>query len=252
MDDEAVKPLKAALENGAIFWNAVSVFLIDGDLTPVLTLTLSQATFYGPPDRHSLHILKRYFSEHPQDAARVVLSVTGAYTSATLPIPGATGWIGWCRTAGLARSYSARMRCGSCRGRLMPMRLRASAIRRCYRVALIGNYLSWFSVALVISSSVRTTLSMFSLDAQHGQNFKTSLRNASCPANSSSRFTFSKKFICPLPFTISNLFCSDCRLSKMLRCNSGGTISSSSGVSIITGVGLTDANRCRGFHLAWR
>ncbi|KAF2850049.1 Aldo/keto reductase [Plenodomus tracheiphilus IPT5] len=61
--DEAIKPLKAALENGATFWNA--------------------ATFYGPPDANSLQLLKHYFTKYPEDASRVVLSIKGAYDGAT-------------------------------------------------------------------------------------------------------------------------------------------------------------------------
>ncbi|KAK7932657.1 Aldo/keto reductase [Apiospora marii] len=57
--EEAIKPMKAALENGANFWNA--------------------GTFYGPPHAHSLHLLKYYFTKYPEDAPRVVLSLKGAY-----------------------------------------------------------------------------------------------------------------------------------------------------------------------------
>ncbi|KAI1500925.1 NADP-dependent oxidoreductase domain-containing protein [Biscogniauxia marginata] len=60
--EEGIKPLKAALENGANFWNA--------------------GTFYGPPDANSLHLLKHYFTKYPEDASRVVLSVKGAYNGA--------------------------------------------------------------------------------------------------------------------------------------------------------------------------
>ncbi|CAN9377012.1 unnamed protein product [Alternaria alternata] len=61
--DEATKPLKTALENGATFWNA--------------------GTFYGSPDANSLHLLKHYFTKYPEDASRVVLSIKGAYDGAT-------------------------------------------------------------------------------------------------------------------------------------------------------------------------
>ncbi|KAJ4303140.1 hypothetical protein N0V90_002032 [Kalmusia sp. IMI 367209] len=57
--EEAIKPMKAALENGANFWNA--------------------GTFYGPPNANSLHLLKYYFTKYPEDASRVVLSLKGAY-----------------------------------------------------------------------------------------------------------------------------------------------------------------------------
>ncbi|KAJ0109566.1 hypothetical protein J7T55_014128 [Diaporthe amygdali] len=61
--DESTAPLKTALDNGANFWNA--------------------ATFYGPPNAHSLHLLKHYFTQYPKDASRVFLSVKGAYDGAT-------------------------------------------------------------------------------------------------------------------------------------------------------------------------
>ncbi|KAM7186829.1 NADP-dependent oxidoreductase domain containing protein [Rhypophila sp. PSN 637] len=61
--EEAIKSLKAALENGANFWNA--------------------GTFYGPPDANSLHLIKAYFTKYPQDAPKVVLSVKGAYNIRT-------------------------------------------------------------------------------------------------------------------------------------------------------------------------
>ncbi|KAI4631136.1 hypothetical protein J4E83_002665 [Alternaria metachromatica] len=61
--DEAIKPMKVALENGATFWNA--------------------GTFYGPPDANSLQLLKHYFTKYPEDASRVVLSIKGAYDGAT-------------------------------------------------------------------------------------------------------------------------------------------------------------------------
>ncbi|KAM7221209.1 NADP-dependent oxidoreductase domain containing protein [Rhypophila decipiens] len=61
--EEAIKTLKAALENGANFWNA--------------------GTFYGPPNANSLHLLKAYFSKYPEDASMVVLSVKGLYNIRT-------------------------------------------------------------------------------------------------------------------------------------------------------------------------
>ncbi|KAK4215554.1 NADP-dependent oxidoreductase domain-containing protein [Rhypophila decipiens] len=61
--EEAIKSLKAALENGANFWNA--------------------GTFYGPPNANSLHLLKAYFAKYPEDAPKVVLSVKGLYNIRT-------------------------------------------------------------------------------------------------------------------------------------------------------------------------
>ncbi|KLU89214.1 hypothetical protein MAPG_08188, partial [Magnaporthiopsis poae ATCC 64411] len=60
--EDAEKPLKAALDNGSNFWNG--------------------GTLYGPPNRHSLHLLKHYFDKYPEDAAKVVLSVKGCYDGA--------------------------------------------------------------------------------------------------------------------------------------------------------------------------
>ncbi|CAG8950994.1 hypothetical protein HYFRA_00006391 [Hymenoscyphus fraxineus] len=60
---DAIKPMKAALEHGANFWNA--------------------GTFYGPPDASSLQLLKYYFDTYPEDATRVVLSIKGAFDGST-------------------------------------------------------------------------------------------------------------------------------------------------------------------------
>ncbi|THY41260.1 Aldo/keto reductase [Aureobasidium pullulans] len=55
----ATKILKAALDNGANFWNG--------------------GTFYGTPTNNSLHLLNHYFTTHPSDADKVVLSIKGSY-----------------------------------------------------------------------------------------------------------------------------------------------------------------------------
>ncbi|THW41041.1 Aldo/keto reductase [Aureobasidium pullulans] len=55
----ATKILKAALNNGANFWNG--------------------GTFYGTPTNNSLHLLNHYFTTHPSDAEKVVLSIKGSY-----------------------------------------------------------------------------------------------------------------------------------------------------------------------------
>lgn len=39
--------------------------------------------FYGPPHANSLHLLKHYFREHPEDTDKVVLSIKGSYDAAT-------------------------------------------------------------------------------------------------------------------------------------------------------------------------
>lgn len=49
--------MKTALDYGANFWNG--------------------AEFYGPPAANSLQLLNHYFTQHPQDTDKVVLSVKG-------------------------------------------------------------------------------------------------------------------------------------------------------------------------------
>ena len=61
--DEATQVMKAALDNGANFWNA--------------------SQHYGLPHANSLHMLNYYFTKYPEDADKVVLSVKGAYDAAT-------------------------------------------------------------------------------------------------------------------------------------------------------------------------
>jgi len=39
--------------------------------------------FYGTPDANSLHLAKYYFTEYPEDADKVVLSIKGAYDRST-------------------------------------------------------------------------------------------------------------------------------------------------------------------------
>ncbi|MCJ1458450.1 Pyridoxine 4-dehydrogenase [Mycoblastus sanguinarius] len=56
--DEATTVMKTALDNGANFWNG--------------------AEFYGPPTANSLQLLSHYFTQHPEDTDKVVLSIKGA------------------------------------------------------------------------------------------------------------------------------------------------------------------------------
>ncbi|KAL1972857.1 hypothetical protein VTN31DRAFT_6399 [Thermomyces dupontii] len=56
----AIKLLKTALENGANFW--------DG------------GTHYGTSEANSLHLVRAYFEQYPEDADKVVLSIKGAFT----------------------------------------------------------------------------------------------------------------------------------------------------------------------------
>ncbi|KAJ0114922.1 hypothetical protein J7T55_004664 [Diaporthe amygdali] len=57
--EDAIKVMKAALEQGANFWNG--------------------GIFYGTPEANSLHLLKYYFTRYPEDADKVVLVIKGAY-----------------------------------------------------------------------------------------------------------------------------------------------------------------------------
>lgn len=59
--EESFKAMSTALAQGANFWNG-------GEL-------------YGTPQRHSCHLLNEYFTEHPEDADKIVLSIKGG----TLP-----------------------------------------------------------------------------------------------------------------------------------------------------------------------
>ncbi|TAQ89701.1 hypothetical protein B7494_g1994 [Chlorociboria aeruginascens] len=58
--DEAVKTMKAALENGSNLWNG--------------------GEFYGPPNANSLQLLNCYFTKYPEDKDRVYLSMKGAFS----------------------------------------------------------------------------------------------------------------------------------------------------------------------------
>ncbi len=55
--EQAFEAMRAALKNGANFWNG--------------------GAFYGPHDYNSLVILERYFERYPEDADKVVISIKG-------------------------------------------------------------------------------------------------------------------------------------------------------------------------------
>ncbi|KAI9814394.1 MAG: Pyridoxine 4-dehydrogenase [Pycnora praestabilis] len=55
--EQAFKAMKSALNHGANFWNG--------------------GEFYGPPDANSLQLLNKYFTEYPEDAEKVVISIKG-------------------------------------------------------------------------------------------------------------------------------------------------------------------------------
>ena len=57
--------MNGALETGANFWNG--------------------GQFYGTPDYNSLHLLRDYFNEYPDNAHRIVLSIKGGLDSQKIP-----------------------------------------------------------------------------------------------------------------------------------------------------------------------
>ncbi|KAK4496073.1 hypothetical protein PRZ48_012052 [Zasmidium cellare] len=59
----AIQAMKAALNHGANFWNG--------------------GIIYGTPTSNSLHLLRSYFEQHPEDASKVVLSIKGGINPAT-------------------------------------------------------------------------------------------------------------------------------------------------------------------------
>ncbi|KAG8625580.1 hypothetical protein KVT40_005981 [Elsinoe batatas] len=65
-DEEANKCLETAFDNGVNFWNG--------------------GEFYGPIERNSLHVLNTYFTKHPEQADKVVISIKGGGKPGT-PIP---------------------------------------------------------------------------------------------------------------------------------------------------------------------
>jgi pyridoxine 4-dehydrogenase len=60
-DAVAFKVMKAALANGANVWNG--------------------SDFYGTPEANSLHLLNRYFTAYPEDAAKVVICIKSGLVS---------------------------------------------------------------------------------------------------------------------------------------------------------------------------
>lgn len=61
--EQSLATMRAALQAGATFWNA--------------------GTLYGTPEYNSTHLLAEYFSRYPEDAGKVVVSIKGA----TVPPP---------------------------------------------------------------------------------------------------------------------------------------------------------------------
>ncbi|KAJ8604678.1 hypothetical protein MRB53_041710 [Persea americana] len=42
-------------------------------------LTIPQSTHYGTPDSNSVHLIRDYFNQYPEDASKVVLTLKGAF-----------------------------------------------------------------------------------------------------------------------------------------------------------------------------
>lgn len=61
---QAFEAMSTALSKGANFWNG--------------------GEFYGPVERNSTHVLHEYFTQHPDDASKVVLSIKGGLKKGAL------------------------------------------------------------------------------------------------------------------------------------------------------------------------
>lgn len=79
----AIKLLKTALENGANFWDGVreaSNLLANRCIQTTRAKKCTQGTHYGTSEANSLHLVRAYFEQYPEDADKVVLSIKGAFT----------------------------------------------------------------------------------------------------------------------------------------------------------------------------
>jgi pyridoxine 4-dehydrogenase len=63
--------MRASLSTGANCWNG--------------------SNFYGTPERHSLHLLNEYFTEYPDDAKKVVLSIKSGFVPGEMRMDGSEG-----------------------------------------------------------------------------------------------------------------------------------------------------------------
>lgn len=63
--EQSFEAMATALSKGANFWNG--------------------GEFYGPPERNSLQLLDEYFTKHPEQAEKVVLSIKGGLTPSMAP-----------------------------------------------------------------------------------------------------------------------------------------------------------------------
>ncbi|MCJ1403590.1 Pyridoxine 4-dehydrogenase [Xylographa trunciseda] len=67
-ETQAWEAMRTALSHGANFWNG--------------------GEFYGPPERNSMQLLRRYFTQYPEDADKVVLSIKGDVDPETHQVDG--------------------------------------------------------------------------------------------------------------------------------------------------------------------
>ncbi|PKS10544.1 hypothetical protein jhhlp_002298 [Lomentospora prolificans] len=67
-EEQAFAAMRAALANGANFWNG--------------------GEFYGTPEHNSMTLLNAYFKKYPEDASKVVLSIKGGTVPGTLDMDG--------------------------------------------------------------------------------------------------------------------------------------------------------------------
>ncbi|KAI9691889.1 MAG: Pyridoxine 4-dehydrogenase [Bathelium mastoideum] len=80
--EQAFAAMKAAINQGAIFWNG--------------------GEFYGPPERNSLHLLNEYFTQNPGDADKIILNIKGGVNLSTMTPDGTS--------EGVRRSMDACLR----------------------------------------------------------------------------------------------------------------------------------------------
>ena len=66
--EKSIETMKTALTVGATNWNG-------GEL-------------YGPPHKHSCHLLNEYFTKYPEDASKVVLSIKGGMVPGQMKVDG--------------------------------------------------------------------------------------------------------------------------------------------------------------------
>ena len=70
---DAIDILRDSLAKGANFWNG--------------------GVFYGTPEYNSVHILHAYFTQYPEDASKVVISIKGGFDATTRTVNGTKDFI---------------------------------------------------------------------------------------------------------------------------------------------------------------